>query len=378
MNTDSSDHVPDLSVPAAASAVSAVSAFAALPANAAPRPIRHSLLPKLARCACFESHPDAGPAAARGTRLDAVFRALLSTGSNDSPADLESEDLAAVQWAVTTLRERAGAEDIFCEEADCRVTTPGMTHVGTADAIVPGRLLLADLKTGQIRNYREQMAAYALGLMEVHFADRWTCELLFCDRREVVTHHFTHAEALAIVTTVLSKAADPERAPSLCEYCGWCAKALTCTARRTAADSALALAPTETTAPMDGVGSFEALLEDPGRLSRFLAACKVLDDFREQAEARVRVLLETDPGAVPGWRLRRGGPVELVFPDDLARMVAAGNLSLAGVLEAHGALAAKKFRELWKRESSGAEVPAEWIRQNGVRRASLVQTAGSE
>jgi hypothetical protein len=360
MNTDSCDHI------------------LALSAFAAPRPIRHSLLPKLARCACYESHPDAGPAAARGTRLDAVFRGLLSKGSFDSAPELESEDLAAVEWAVATLRERAGTEDIFCEEAECRITTPGMSHVGTADAIVPGRLLLADLKTGQIRNYREQMAAYALGLMEVHFADRWTCELLFCDRKEVVTHHFTHGEAQEIVAAVLDKAADPDRTPSLCEYCGWCAKALTCAARRTAADSALALAPAGETDPRDGVGSFEALLEDPRRLAAFLAACKVLDDFRERAEARVRTLLESEPGAVPGWRLRRGGPVELVFPDDLARLVAVGNLSLAGVLEAHGALAARRFRELWKRESGGTDIPAEWIRQSGVRRASLVQTTGTE
>ena len=358
MNTDSSDRIP------------------ALPENAEPRPIRHSLLPKLARCACYESHPDAGPAAARGTRLDTCFRELLSTGRIGASADLESEDHAAVKWAVETLRERAGTEDIFCAEADCRITTPGMTHVGTADAIVPGRLFLADLKTGQMRNYREQMAAYALGLMEQHFADRWTCDLLFCDQREVVTHHFTHAEAREIVAAVLDKAADPGRTPALCESCGWCAKALTCAARRTVADSALAVVHPEAVAPRDGVGAFEVLLENPERLGAFLAACKVLDDFRERAEAQVRTLLEANSTAVPGWRLRRGGPVELVFPDDLARLVAAGSLSLAGVLEAHGTLAAKKFRELWKRESGGTDIPAEWIRQSGVRRASLVQSAG--
>ena len=36
---------------------------------------------------------------------------------------------------------------------------PGMEHVGTADAIIPERLLVIDLKSGKVRNYREQVAA---------------------------------------------------------------------------------------------------------------------------------------------------------------------------------------------------------------------------
>jgi hypothetical protein len=288
---------------------------------------------------------------------------------------LGEEDVQAVEWAAATLRSLACGEEILSLDEQCRIQTPGMEHVGTADAIVPGLLVSADLKTGQIRNYREQMAAYALGLMEMHFADRWTCELLFCDQRQVVTHHFSYGEALLIVNGVLAQAADPERKPQLCEYCGWCAKAQTCEARVEAASHVLEIAVPDTleirgqlTAP-----NFDAILDDPVGLGRFLSACKVLDDFRERAEARARELLETSGDAVPGWKLRKGGPVELVFPDDLARLVAAGSLSLGGLLEAQGTLAAKKFRELWAKEMVGSAVPEELVRRTGVRRASLVQ-----
>ena len=356
----------------------AVSPTAFSPTEGAPTSrtgIRHSSLPKLAACACYEANPDAGPAAARGTLLDEAFRDWMANGEPERSNEWPVEDLEAVRWAVDTLRSLAPGEEILTLDAHCKVHTPGMDHIGTADAIVPALLLSADLKTGQMRNYREQMAAYALGLMETHFADRWTCKLLFCDQKQTVTHEFTYAEALELVEGVLGKATTPERTPELCDYCGWCAKAQTCDARRQSADRALALASEHATATGEvvEVAAFERILESPERLGAFLSCCKVLDDFRAQAEARARELMETGGAVVPGWRLRKGGPIEVVFPDDLARLVAAGSISTGGALHAHGALAAKKFKDLWAREMPGSAAPEECIRQTGLRRASLVQ-----
>jgi hypothetical protein len=295
----------------------------------------------------------------------------MANGEPDHSTELPPEDLEAVRWAVDTLQSLAPGAEILTLDAHCKVQTPGLDHIGTADAIVPTLLLSADLKTGQIRNYREQMAAYALGLMEMHFANRWTCTLLFCDQRQTVTHEFTYTEAFELVDKVLRKATDPERVPELCDYCGWCAKAQTCEVRRQSADRALSLAGGPEM--VVEVASFEQILASPERLGSFLSCCKVLDDFRAQAEARAREWMESGEAVVPGWRLRKGGPVEVVFPDDLARLVASGSLSTGGALHAHGALAAKKFRDLWSREMPGTATPEELIRRTGIRRASLVQ-----
>ena len=337
--------------------------------------IRHSSLPKLAKCPCYEFNPHAGPAAARGTLLDAAFRELLETGNVPIDGEISCADIAAVHWAVATLREKTCGAELLSQEAHCKVQTPGMAHIGTADAIAPSLLLIADLKTGQIRNYREQMAAYALGLMEMHFAERWTCELLFCDQKQVVTHQFTYEEAREIVDSVLQKASDPERKPEPCEYCSWCVKAQTCEARREAAATALSVVVPDTTEQEASLRpfAFEDVLNDPACLGRFLSACKVLDDFREKAEERARELLENSGAAVPGWRLRRGGAIELVFADDLARLVLEGHLSLAGALGAHGTLGARKFRELWEKETDGKPLPEEVVRRSGNRKGSLVQ-----
>ena len=337
--------------------------------------IRHSSLPKLAKCPCYESNVNAGPAAARGTLLDECFRVLIQTVEIPRTEAITQEDIAAVQWSVETLRLRAGGAEVLSDEAQCKVHTPGMTHIGTADAVVPSILLSADLKTGQIRNYREQMAAYALGLMEMHFAERWTCELLFCDQRQVVTHHFTYEEAQQIVEGILHKATAPERKPEPCEYCAWCAKTLSCTARRQAAVQALSVAGPADAAQESSVQTFafEAVLNEPASLGKFLSACKVLDDFRQKAEERARELLENNGEAVPGWRLRKGGSIDLVFADDLARLVLEGHLSVAAVLGAQGTLGAKKFRELWEKECGDKMVPEEMIRRTGNRKGSLVQ-----
>ena len=305
--------------------------------------LRPSSLPKLAQCPCFESKPDAGPAAARGSALDAVFRARVLNES--VPAELihppSDEDLAAVEWAVTMLRTLAGGEPVLVREAECRVAVPGFDHVGTADAIIPSKLAHADLKTGLKRNYREQMAAYALGLMEQHFASEWTAHLLFCDQREVVTLRFTFAEALRIVEEVVTAYRRENKQPAVCDYCSWCAKADTCSARLALASTALA-----TTEP---AFNFELVLADNERLGRFLTACSLLDDFRGKAEDAAKQRLQSG-AAIPGWKLitRRGA--EFVQHDEVARHIT--DLGFGPVLAAYGNLSAKKFRELWEQKSS--------------------------
>jgi hypothetical protein len=140
--------------------------------------LRPSNLPKLAVCPCYESHPVVGPAAERGTLLDTAFRAeLLGLEERFVIANkLTADEIAAVSWSVSMVRAISGRERVLAREDDCRVRILDLT--GTADAIVPTRLTHFDLKTGARRNYREQMAAYALGLMGAYFAGEWTAHLL--------------------------------------------------------------------------------------------------------------------------------------------------------------------------------------------------------
>ncbi len=318
--------------------------------------LRPSNLPKLAVCPCYESNPVAGPAAERGTLLDSAFRAeLLGLDERRVIANkLTADEIAAVDWAVAMVRAMAGSERILADEDDCRVRVLALT--GTADAIVPSRLMHFDLKTGARRNYREQMAAYALGLMGLHFAGEWTAHLLFCDQREVETIRFTYDEAHALVDAVIKAFQDPAKQPSPCEYCGWCAKAETCPARLAMVASALPAA--------DPGFDFEALLAAPEKLAAFLAACVVVDDFRERAKrvATERLKAGTE---LPGWRLVTRKGAEFVGAETVGHHI--GTIGFGPVLAAYGNLSANKFRDLWaKRMPSDKPFPEEAVKHTSA------------
>jgi hypothetical protein len=326
--------------------------------------LRPSNLPKLAACPCYEPNPDAGPAAARGSTLDALFRARMQGVPDQAELskDLNTEDIAAVEWAVTTLRVLAGDSPVITREEDCRVTIPGFENPGTADALILGKFSHADLKTGQIRNYQEQMAAYALGLMETHFASEWTAHLLFCDQRQVVSLHFAYEEAKAVVEKVIAAYHDAGKQPALCEYCGWCDKAETCPARLALAQNAVAVA--------EPGFCFDAVLADNEKLSKFLSGCAVLEDFRERAEETAKERLQAGV-TIPGWKLTtRRGP-EFVDHITVGHHIQA--MGFSAVLAAYGNLSAKKFRELWTAKFSQTPFPEEAVK-HGHASFSLRQT----
>lgn len=303
--------------------------------------VRPSSLPKLALCGQFEGATGTSPAAARGTMLDRVFRHVWEGG--DWPTDLLPEDREAVEWAVAELTNFPEFDKATTDESDCRIAIPSFDRGGTADAVCVDGAWIADLKSGQIYDYRAQMAAYCLGLMHTHLAPEWTAHLLFCDQRRVVTHHFTYTEARDIVNAVLANVGTP---PKLNDYCGWCKHASTCPPRVAAAESALATT----------VWSMLAILEDPAKLGDFLDRCRVFDDFREQAEKHARRLMEQGTD-VQGWKLGKARRTETVEAAELVNWL--DRLKPADVVLAHGALSAKKARSLF--ESAGVEMPAEII-----------------
>lgn len=324
--------------------------------------LRPSNLPKLAVCACYAPNPDAGPAAARGSALDGLFRSRMQGIPDQAemfyqPTD---EDLAAIEWAVSMVRALAGGSPVITAENECRVSIPGFENGGTADALIPEKLAHADLKTGQKRNYLEQMAAYALGLMEQHFASEWTAYLLFCDQKEIVTLRFTFDEAKKTVEAVVTGYHDPAKTPSPCEYCGWCAKAETCPARLSLANTALAT--------LDSGFNFEAVLADNDKLGKFLTACGVLDDFREKAEEIAKDRLNAG-AEIPGWKLiTRRGPE---FVDNITVGHHIQALGFGAVLAAYGNLSAKKFREIWEQKMPREKPFPEELVKHGKASLSL-------
>ena len=304
--------------------------------------IRHSALDKLDLCPCFESNPISGPAAERGTRMDVAFRGLLM-GERKPFLALSEDEQDSVMWAVSMAKELAEGHEIITDEALLKVTTPHLSHVGTEDARVEVRSRSMDLKSGQLRSYHKQQAAYALGNMARTFATEWECVLLFCDQREVVHYRYNYEEADAWVKGIVQSATDPNRQPCANEYCGWCMKADTCVARTAPVVETLAVVESQPTG-----ASLEALkaglLADPERLGAFLTTNAIFEEFVDDLKTKAKALMKDT--VVPGWKLQKEAGREHFDRIAIVSAAVTGKSGLDDlVANCGGKMTGTKFRE---------------------------------
>jgi hypothetical protein len=272
--------------------------------------IRPSSLPKLQECPQFEGSPSPSPAAERGTRIDILFRSLIEYQGRPEIREQTDED-AVAKWAADYVLARSGLETVLCREQDCRIDVEidgQLLDGGTCDAVCPDKNLLFDLKTGEIRDYYSQMAAYSLGWMKKTGATYWTAILVFADKHEIREYRYTIEGATQTVRDIVRERQRDNPKPRLCEYCGWCAKFDGCKAVVDAGMIALAMVPEQS--------RFSAVLADPAQLSRFLEASKVLEDWIEEARSVAKARL-ADGQSVPGWKIQTRNGRETVSVSDL-------------------------------------------------------------
>lgn len=319
--------------------------------------IRPSSLPKLAECPCYESQEGTSPAADRGTMLDAKIRSFLATGVLETTG-MDANDIAACDWAAQTVRDLAGESPIISAESELWVDIDTLAG-GTMDVLLPDARLLFDIKSGQIRSYYHQMAAYALGCMDKFYVGSWDTVLVFCDQQKVVRHSFTYADAKAAVAAVVDRVNDPQKKATPCEYCDWCSKASTCSARLGLAETAVSLTSDR----------FEQLLANPEELGKFLTQCKHLDSFREKAEEKAKLLLGNGE-QVEGWKLRKGSVRSLVFPEDLAEH----RVEWKSIAMSNGAISANKAKKIWDEVHPETTFPEELIKKTEPSNPILIQS----
>jgi hypothetical protein len=328
--------------------------------------IRPSLLPKIAECACYESEAEAGAAADRGNEVDFHFRAILSSEGQDraeaigkAAFALDEESASSLTWACEMALLLAGDHKLLARDEDLRIEACGMT--GTADLSCPAGQWSADLKTGQIRNYREQQAAYALGFMDKYFEDEWTVYLLFCDQREYVRLQFTREEAEKLIREQIARRNDPQKVPTPCDYCGWCANRFRCIPRL---EQAMPLVPVvESENPEQ---AFELILADNEKAVAFIRACKTIEDMQEKAREVIKdrlIVGKAEGLKIPGVSLvtKKGNHV---FPAEALAEVGK-KIGPTRLLKALGSISKSKAEALFA--EAGMELPTD----------KLIDTAGS-
>jgi len=297
--------------------------------------LRPSLLPKLALCGHYRSEEFAGAAADRGTKLDNVFRLALTppellpkTGTVGVILS-DDDQIQAVEWAVKTARALAGEHDLEARESELRVDIPIHGMSGTADLLCEGAGWSADLKSGQVRDYEAQQAAYAIGFMERFFVDEWTVYLLFCDEQRVERLLFTLESATEIVHDALALWAGGVP-PQPNDYCGWCAARWTCSARR----EQLGLV-----VPAGEVATIDLESMESDKLVAFTLACKTIEDFSGKARDILKERALKPGVKIPGVSVvsKRGSrtiPAVWLLPVAKDLLPLLGNVSEAKAKEA--------------------------------------------
>ncbi len=186
---------------------------------------RPSSLPMLAQCPQFSG--GGGEYAEQGTIRHGILSAVLKEGDAALIACDNEEDRDAIKWAADHIRLHAPNSDYSLEcEVKRHWTGPDFSErEGTPDVVCGNHIF--DLKWRR-RDYDEQMADYALSLFQLGYSEV-IVHILYGATKHVEVLEFNQESAERIVGDVLAKAT-PDANPTPCDYCGWCAKRLTCAA----------------------------------------------------------------------------------------------------------------------------------------------------
>lgn len=327
--------------------------------------ISPSMLPKLDACPVFKSAPGYSQAAQRGTDIDAAIRFLLVDDPTHYDA-LAPEDKPAAKWGVEKLRELAGGFHVETREEYLAMHCPLLSQSGTADAVCIRAAWVADIKTGQPRDYKAQLAAYALACMDDHFANEWTAHVVYVDQGTVRSYPFTRATAEMTVGRIVDRATSPEAEPVPNEYCGWCANRDTC--RALVKQSSEALAIVNGGRALDEIRA--EIAADPLQLSVFAANWKaaekhIADPLIELLKTR---LIEGEE--IPGWKVTQSAGRQFVEAQAIA--AASANVSKETlILALGGKMSAEKYFAFCA--ESGVEADHTAVRQ-GTAITTLRQT----
>jgi len=133
-----------------------------------------------------------------------------------------------IVWAASYILSVAGRKKLISEQRVSIMRDGEEISFGSMDAYCKGHLF--DLKTGMKRDYKQQMAAYALGVMQKFGDKKLTCHLVYSRFKNVETFDIELEEAERIVYGIVDSVKDPTRSPWPCDYCRWCSRKDNCTA----------------------------------------------------------------------------------------------------------------------------------------------------
>jgi hypothetical protein len=327
--------------------------------------ISPSSLPKLAECALFQGANGTSSAAERGTAVDVAIRNLISAQDN---VTFIGEDSSAIAYGVEELTRLAKGSFVETREEYLAMAVPGLSKLGTADAVCKAEKWVADIKTGQLRNYRDQLMAYSLACMEDNFEMSWTAHVVYVDQKLIRSYDFTYEEAKQGTQRTIDRATSAEAKPTPCEYCSWCKHYNNCNAIVRQAESAVALIPDINGNSIDAIR--QRILTTAESMGAFAKEWKLAEkEIAEPVLGHLKTRLENGD-EVPGWKLTSMSGRKFVETEAIAK--ASQNITKETlILALGGKMSEKSYLELCA--NNGVE-PDQTAIQTGAHSLQLRQT----
>jgi len=302
--------------------------------------ISPSTLPKLAECALFEGASGTSAAADRGTAVDLAIRNLISA---EHDVAIVGEDAGAIAYGVEELKRLAKGSFVETREEYLAMAVPGLSKLGTADAVCKEQRWVADIKTGQVRDYRNQLQAYSLACMEDNFEMSWTAHVIYVDQAMIRSYEFTYEEAKQGTQRTIDRATSADAKPTPCEYCSWCKHFNNCHAIVRQAESAVALIPDINGNSIDAIK--DRILATPESLGSFIREWKLAEkEIAEPLLGHLKSRLENGD-EVAGWKLTSVSGRKFVETEAIAK--ASQNITKETLILAMGGkLSEKSYLEL--------------------------------
>ncbi len=190
--------------------------------------IRPSSLPILAQCPAFVGDEQRGEDDKNAGTLRHSALATALAGDRVALESLADDEADKVEWALEYIKTHSPDGQPMRIEQRVSVMNDNFEIVtaGTPDVTCGPELF--DLKWRE-RNYDEQMAAYALAMIQNDGWKEVRVHVLFADRKFAKVFTLTQEQAADSVFQLIHRAEENPN-PVVCDYCGWCAKRLTCPA----------------------------------------------------------------------------------------------------------------------------------------------------
>jgi CRISPR/Cas system-associated exonuclease Cas4 (RecB family) len=141
---------------------------------------------------------------------------------------LPEDQQEGVAWALDYIALKAPMADYpLVLEKRMSFTGPDFNPIEGTPDVVCGNVVF-DLKW-RIKDYKAQMAAYALMVMETGW-ESVTVHVLYAEPKRAEQIEFTRESAEQTIFPIIENAARPDSKPKVCDFCGWCANRVTCPA----------------------------------------------------------------------------------------------------------------------------------------------------